>query len=103
MLKGKSIISNLSKRGIGQGVIIRNNHVIAIEGSDGTDAMLKRARILLKEFSYKNKVELIRKDLDYDIDDLLDFDINGCMKIGIQCSFNNILFSYSIHQGEISV
>ena len=55
MLKGKSIITDLSRRSIGQGAIIRNSHVIAIEGPDGTDAMLNKANILLKRSSYKNK------------------------------------------------
>jgi len=102
MLKGKSIISNLSRRGIGQGVIIRNNHVIAIEGSDGTDAMLKRASILLKGFSYKNKKQGIllkfpkkNQDLRVDLPTVGIKTIKKCIKIrlkGIVVKANQNIF-----------
>ena len=102
MLKGKSIISNLSRRGIGQGVIIRNNYVIAIEGSDGTDAMLKRASILLKGFSYKNKKQGIllkfpnkNQDLRVDLPTVGIKTIKKCIKIrlkGIVVKANQNIF-----------
>ena len=55
IIKGKSIINDLARRGIGQGVVIRNSHIVTIEGPDGTDVMLNRACVLFKRFSYKNK------------------------------------------------
>jgi hypothetical protein len=55
MLKGKSTIIDLNRRDIGQGAVIRDSHVIAIEGLDGTDAMLNRADVLLNQFSHRNK------------------------------------------------
>ena len=55
MVKGKSVITDLNRRDIGQGVVIRNSYVVAIEGPKGTDAMLKKGSILLKRFSHKNK------------------------------------------------
>ena len=102
MLKGKSIINDLSRRGIGQGVIIRNSHVIAIEGPDGTDAMLKRASVLLKRFSYKNKKQGIllkfpkkNQDLRVDLPTVGIKTIKKCIKIrlkGIVVKANQNIF-----------
>ena len=39
ILKGKSIIIGQNRRKNGQGVVIRDSHVIAIEGLDGTDVI----------------------------------------------------------------
>ena len=91
MLKGKSIITDLSRRGIGQGVVIRNSHVVTIEDSDGTDAMLKRASILFKRFSYRNKRQGIllkfpkrNQDLRVDLPTVGIKTIKKCMKIGLK-------------------
>ena len=91
MLKGKNIITDLSRRGIGQGVVIRNSHVITIEGLDGTDAMLKRASILFKRFSYRNKRQGIllkfpkrNQDLRVDLPTVGIKTIKRCMKIGLK-------------------
>ena len=102
MLRGKSIISDLSRRDIGQGVIIRNSHVIAIEGPDGTDAMLRRASILLKRFSYKNKKQGIllkfpkkNQDLRVDLPTVGIKTIKRCIKIrlkGIVVKANQNIF-----------
>jgi len=91
MLKGKSIITDLNRSGIGQGVIIRNSHVITIEGPDGTDAMLKRAGILLNRFSYRNKKQGIllkfpkrNQDLRVDLPTVGIKTIKKCVKIGLK-------------------
>ena len=91
MLKGKNIITDLSRRGIGQGVVVRNNNVVTIEGPDGTDAMLRRASILLKQFSYTNKKEGIllkfpkrNQDLRIDLPTVGIKTINRCEKIGLK-------------------
>ena len=91
MLKGKSIITDLSRCGIGQGVVIRNNHVVTIEGLDGTDAMLKRASILFKRFSYRNKRQGIllkfpkqNQDLRVDLPTVGIKTIEQCIKIGLK-------------------
>ena len=91
MLKGKNIITDLSRRGIGQGVVIRNSHVVAIEDSDGTDAMLKRASILFKRFSYRNKRQGIllkfpkrNQDLRVDLPTVGIKTIKKCIKIGLK-------------------
>ena len=90
-LKGRSIISDLTKREVGQGVIIRKGQVITIEGDDGTDAMLNRAHILLKRFFSKNKKEGIllkfpkkNQDLRIDLPTVGIKTIKKCTKIGIK-------------------
>ena len=94
MLKGKSIITDLSRRSIGQGAIIRNSHVIAIEGPDGTDAMLNRANILLKRSSYKNikqgillKFPKKNQDLRVDLPTVGIETIKKCIKIRLKGIF----------------
>ena len=91
MLKGKSIINDLSSRGIGQGVVIKNSQVVTIEGSDGTDAMLKRASTLFKRFSYKSKRQGIllkfpkrNQDLRVDLPTVGIKTIKKCVKIGLK-------------------
>ena len=91
MMKGKSVITDLSRRHIGQGVIIRNSHIVTIEGSDGTDAMLKRAFILFKRFSYGNKKQGIllkfpkrNQDLRVDLPTVGVKTIKECAKIGLK-------------------
>ena len=91
ILKGKSIITDLNGPGIGQGVIIRNSHVITIEASDGTDAMLKRAGTLLKRFPYRNKKQGIllkfpkkNQDLRVDLPTIGIKTIRKCAKIGLK-------------------
>jgi len=91
MLKGKSVIADLNRRGAGQGVVIRNSYVITIEGPDGTDAMLKRANILFKRFSYKNKRQGIllkfpkrNQDLRVDLPTVGIKTIKKCIKIGLK-------------------
>ena len=91
MLKGKNIITNLDKRGIGQGIVIRNSYVVAIEGPDGTDAMLKRAGILFKRFTHKNKrLGILLKfpkrnqDLRVDLPTVGIKTLKKCAKIGLK-------------------
>ena len=91
MMKGKRIITDLSKRGVGQGIVIRNSHIVAIEGPDGTDSMLKRAKILSKRFSYKNirqgillKFPKRNQDLRVDLPTVGIKTIKKCIKIGLK-------------------
>jgi len=91
MVKGKNVITDLNRRDIGQGVVIRNSHVVTIEGPDGTDAMLKRANILFKRFSYKNKRQGIllkfpkrTQDLRVDLPTVGITTIRKCIKIGLK-------------------
>ena len=91
MLKGKKIITDLDSRGIGQGIVIRNGYVTSIEGPDGTDAMLKRAGILFRRFSYKNKRQGIllkfpkrNQDLRVDLPTVGIKTLKKCVKIGLK-------------------
>ena len=91
MSRGKDIINDLGRRGIGQGVVIRNSHVVTIEGPDGTDAMLKKATILLRRFPYKNKRQGIllkfpkrNQDLRVDLPTVGIKTIKKCIKIGLK-------------------
>jgi len=103
MLKGKSIIAASGKRSIGQGVIIRNKNIVAIEGPDGTDAMLKKANFLInKKFPYKNKKQGIllkfpkkNQDLRIDLPTVGITTIKKCIKIrlkGIVVKSNQNIF-----------
>ena len=71
--------------------MIRNGHVIAIEGIDGTDAMLNRANALLKRLtSKKNKEGVLIKftkknqDLRIDLPTIGFKTIKKCLKIGLK-------------------
>ena len=89
--KGKSIITDLSKRKIGQGVVIRDGHVLTIEGPDGTDNMLSRVDLLFNRFSYKNKRKGIllkfpkrNQDLRVDLPTVGIKTVKKCVKIGLK-------------------
>ena len=90
MLKGKNIVTDLNKRGVGQGIVIINSHVIAIEGPDGTDAMLRRASILFKRFSYQNNRGILLKfpkrnqDLRVDLPTVGIKTVKKCAKMGLK-------------------
>ena len=91
MLKGKNIITDLNQRGTGQGIVIISSHVIAIEGPDGTDAMLKRASILFKRFYYQNKRQGIllkfpkrNQDLRVDLPTVGIKTVKKCAKMGLK-------------------
>ena len=90
-VKGKNIIYDLSKHDIGQGVVIHKGFVIAIEGPEGTDAMLNRAHILLKRLYQNNKREGIllkfpkkNQDLRIDLPTVGLTTIQKCLKIGLK-------------------
>jgi len=91
ILKGKNIITDLSSNNIGQGVVVRKGHVIAIEGPEGTDAMLNRADTLLKRFYSTHKREGIllkfpkkNQDLRIDLPTVGIKTIVKCVKIGLK-------------------
>ena len=91
ILKGKKIITDLKKLKVGQGVVVRNGQVIAIEGPDGTDVMLKRAELLLKRLYFRNKRQGIllkfpkkNQDLRVDLPTVGINTIKKCIKIGLK-------------------
>ena len=92
ILKGKLIISDLKENNTGQAVVIRDGCLISIEGLDGTDAMLKRANIVIKKISIKKskrdgvllKFPKQNQDLRVDLPTIGIKTINKCAKIGLK-------------------
>tara|TARA_B100000315_G_scaffold260100_1_gene319277 strand:- start:1881 stop:2693 length:813 start_codon:yes stop_codon:yes gene_type:complete len=91
MLKGKNVITDLSIHDIGQAVVVKKGYVISIEGIEGTDVMLDRAKILLKKFySQKNREGILLKfpkkdqDLRIDLPTIGIKTIRKCAKIGLK-------------------
>ena len=91
ILKGKNIITGKSNFKIGQGVVIRDGHVITVEGPDGTDVMLSRAGKLFNQFSFRNKRKGIllkfpkrNQDLRVDLPTVGIKTVKKCAKIGLK-------------------
>jgi len=91
ILIGKSIINDLSRHDIGQGVVVRKGYVITVEGPEGTDTMLNRAGVLLKRFSHESKKQGIllkfpkrNQDLRVDLPTVGVKTIKKCLKIGLR-------------------
>ena len=90
VLKGKSIIADLNNPMTGQGVVVRNGYIITIEGTDGTDAMLNRAHLLLKRFNLKkNKEGILLKFPKKNQDLRIDLPTVGAKTIK-KCAIKNI-------------
>ena len=100
--KAKNIIRDLNKNNIGQAVVIRNGHLIAIEVQDGTDVMLKKAGILINRFLQgKKKAGILLKFPKKEQDTRIDLPTIGiktikkCLKIklkGIVVKANQNIF-----------
>mgnify|MGYP001500754927 CR=1 FL=1 len=94
ILKAKNIITDLKRRrrkDIGQAVVIKNGHLVAIESSNGTDAMLSRAKILIKRFRFGKKRQGIllkfpkpNQDLRVDLPTVGINTITKCSRIGLK-------------------
>ena len=91
ILKGKDIIQDLSRRYIGQGIVVRKGYVISIEDYKGTDSMLNRAGVLIKRFSHKKyrqgillKFPRKNQDLRVDLPTVGIQTIKKCSKIGLK-------------------
>ena len=91
ILKAKKTILNLNKDNIGQGIIVRNGHIIALEGVDGTDAMLSRAYKIINNFYNKNKKEGVllkfpkkNQDLRVDLPTIGIKTVKKCISIGLK-------------------
>ena len=87
--KGIQIIKTMSKFDIGQSVVINNGYVIAIEGPEGTDEMIKRSAYLSKKLKLKNKSILIKfpkagQDLRVDLPTLGLDTVKNCIKANIK-------------------
>jgi DUF1009 family protein len=87
--KGIQIIKTLSKFDIGQSVVLNNGYVLAIEGPEGTDEMIKRSSYLFKKFKLKIKSILIKfpktnQDLRVDLPTIGLDTIKKCIKADIK-------------------
>ncbi len=91
MIKGKNIITDLSRRNIGQGIVISNGHIIAIEGPQGTDFMLNKSQKVFKKLSNTQRKNGILlkfpkrdQDLRVDLPTVGIKTIKKCIKIGLK-------------------
>ena len=87
--KGIRIIKNLSKFDVGQSVIINNGFVLAIEGPEGTDNVIKRASHLVKKYKLKQKSILIKlpksnQDLRVDLPTIGFKTVQNCINANIK-------------------
>ena len=88
---GKDIIYDLKTNNIGQAVVVRNNHIIALENQQGTDSMLDRASKILKKFyNTKKRAGVLIKfpksnqDLRVDLPTIGIKTVKKCVKIGLK-------------------
>ena len=88
---GKNIIEDLKKNNVGQAVVVRDNHVIAIENQYGTNFMLNKADKILRKFYNikKRKGVLIKfpktnQDLRVDLPTIGIKTLKKCAKIGLK-------------------
>ena len=99
--KGIQIIRSLSKFDIGQSAVLNTGYVLAIEGPEGTDEMIKRSAHLSKKLKLKNKSILIKfpksnQDLRVDLPTIGLDTVKNCIKgkikgIAVKRSQNIIL------------
>ena len=91
IIKGKYVINDLSQRDVGQAVVVKDDHVIAIEGPKGTDFMLSGAKVLLKNFYSQKKRDGIllkfpnkNQDLRIDLPTVGINTVKKCSKMGLK-------------------
>lgn len=91
ILKGRSVINSLNSRESGQAIVVKNGHVLAIEGVEGTDIMLKKAKNILKGFSTQKKRSGIllkfpkkKQDLRVDLPTIGIHTLKECAKLGLK-------------------
>ena len=89
IIKGVGIIKSLSKFDVGQSVVINNGYVLAIEGPEGTDEVIKRSLILSKKYKLKDKSILVKfpkanQDLRVDLPTIGLDTIKNCIEANIK-------------------
>ncbi|MEP2944069.1 MAG: UDP-2,3-diacylglucosamine diphosphatase LpxI [Hyphomicrobiales bacterium] len=71
---GKAVLRDLGKHDIGQALVIHNGRVLAVEGAEGTDNMLRRVKMLREEKRITNKgatgvlIKAAKPNQDYRVD-----------------------------------
>lgn len=72
--KGKAVLRDLGKHDIGQALVIHDGRVLAVEGAEGTDNMLRRIKMLREEKRITNKgatgvlIKAAKPNQDYRVD-----------------------------------
>ncbi len=90
IILGKKVINTLNKNNVGQGIVISNNRIIAIEDIKGTDSMLIRAHKVLKRMYKKKRVGILLKypkvnqDLRIDLPTVGIKTLKKCADIGLK-------------------
>jgi len=90
IILGKTVILDLKANNVGQGIVVSNNRIIAIEDEHGTDLMLIRANKILKKYGEKKKQGILLKypkvnqDLRTDLPTVGIKTLKKCAKIGLK-------------------
>jgi UDP-2,3-diacylglucosamine hydrolase len=90
IILGKTVISDLKKNNVGQGIVISNNRIIAVEDENGTDSMLLRASKIFKKSNKKKRQGILLKypktnqDLRIDLPTVGVKTLRLCVKIGLK-------------------
>ena len=91
MKLGKKIITELKKNNVGQAVVVSNGNIVALEDQHGTNSMLNRANIILKEFPKKIRKKGIlvkfpktNQDLRIDLPTIGIKTLKKCSTIGLK-------------------
>ena len=72
--KGKDVLKDLGKHDIGQALIVHDDRVLAVEGAEGTDNMLRRIKMLREEKRITQKgmtgilIKAAKPNQDYRVD-----------------------------------
>jgi UDP-2,3-diacylglucosamine hydrolase len=87
---GKKIINSLNKDNVGQGIVVSNNKIIAIEDVKGTDSMLIKANKVFKKIQKEKRVGILLKypkvnqDLRIDLPTVGIKTLKKCAAIGLK-------------------
>jgi hypothetical protein len=107
IILGKTIISDFKNNNVGQGIVLSNNRIIAVEDENGTDSMLLRASKILKKISKKKRQGILLKypksnqDLRIDLPTVGIKTLKLCAKIGLKGIALKSKFNIFINKKEM--
>ena len=90
IILGKTVISDIKSNNVGQGVVVSNNRIIAVEDENGTDSMLLRAGKILKKCGKSKQQGILLKypkpnqDLRIDLPTVGIKTLKSCAKIRLK-------------------
>ena len=90
IILAQTVISDLKTNNVGQGIVVSNNRIIAVEDEHGTDSMLIRANKILKKDGRRKKQGILLKypkinqDLRIDLPTVGIKTLKKCAKIGLK-------------------